>query len=302
VKVWKWLTCFVRLCSVMRVCDRCMVPIPLRPALELNVLGAPGATSMTSCAPLGTQDATNQYKPVDILTQIEILQSKLTKPPNPRYPRPFACRRGVTPQSYLAGSWVHYGRLSHFDPTLHDKFVWSSWVSIFFKAKSFKAFENQDDQHTVRSVTEANRNDWLAELWLVLSVCSFAVMYGRLAWPLGPGICVSAVDALRQWGHKSNTIPTGAQWNDSSFDVLLVFILLSLVSRDIKSWRLRILAGEVWLLIILFMYFCLFVLGFVGSNQPDTFEPGGAPFVVSAYPACCRKGQSSLEARSIIYG
>ena len=26
--------------------DRCMVPIPLRAALELNVLGAPGATSV----------------------------------------------------------------------------------------------------------------------------------------------------------------------------------------------------------------------------------------------------------------
>ena len=70
--------------------DRCMVPIPLRAALELNVLGAPGATLVTCARILGTsrQDATN--------------------------PRPFACRRGVTPQSYLAGSWVH-GRLSHLD-------------------------------------------------------------------------------------------------------------------------------------------------------------------------------------------
>lgn len=132
---WHALCGYAPLCVVPCLCDRCMVPIPLRPALELNVLGAPGATSMTSCAPLGTQDATNQYKPVDIrMTSDEIHRNSTkqsTKPPNPR---PFACRRGVTPQSYLAGSWVHYGRLSHFDPTLHDKFVWSSWVSIFFWA------------------------------------------------------------------------------------------------------------------------------------------------------------------------
>ena len=44
------------------------------------------------------------------------------------------------------------------------------------------------------------------------------------------------------------------------------------------------------------------MLGFLGSNQSDTFEPGGAPFAVSAYPACCRKGQNSLEAWPIIYG
>ena len=66
---WHALCGYAPLCVVPCLCDRCMVPIPLRPALELNVLGAPGATSMTSCA-LGTsQDATkstNQYKPVDI--------------------------------------------------------------------------------------------------------------------------------------------------------------------------------------------------------------------------------------------
>lgn len=72
LKVCESMKLIDMLCAVMlryvRVCDRCMVPIPLRPALELNVLGAPGATSMTSCA-LGTsQDATkstNQYKPID---------------------------------------------------------------------------------------------------------------------------------------------------------------------------------------------------------------------------------------------
>ena len=90
--------------------------------------------------------------------------------------------------------------LIHFmsnDATLHDKFVWSSWVSIFFallnvgrcrictnvngysdtiivlwyswlmlvkhhwshKKQSFKAFENQDDQHTVRRCKKRYRSE-----------------------------------------------------------------------------------------------------------------------------------------------
>lgn len=72
MKVWNSLNI---LCAVMLVytcVDRCMVPIPLRVALELNVLGAPGATSVTCCAPLGTwQDATSQLTSADKILQTQ---------------------------------------------------------------------------------------------------------------------------------------------------------------------------------------------------------------------------------------
>ena len=123
MKVWNWLACFVRLCSVMR----CAVFV-------WQVYGAdPSETGIGAECVGGTWSDVDDilcttrhpgchkiHKPIQTSWHqtkfIEILQTKLTKAPNPR---PFACRRGVTPQSYLAGSWVH-GRLSHYTTSLFE--------------------------------------------------------------------------------------------------------------------------------------------------------------------------------------